>query len=124
MTSRSQGFTLIELMVVLGIIAVLAAIAIPQYQAFAKRAKVSEGFVLAGVAKLAVTESLQATGAYPKGNNEAGYTTASSTYVKQVAIDPSGSGVITIIYRNIDPELVDNRSITLTPTTHAAAKVF
>ena len=124
MKARQQGFTLIELMIVVAIIALLAAIAIPQYQNFIKRAKISEGLVLVGAAKLAVTESLQANGAYPRGNAAAGYTTASSTYVQQVAIDPNGTGVVTITYRHIDVSLVDNRSITLTPTTKSATQVF
>lgn len=124
MKQHSRGFTLIELMIVIAIIAILAAIAIPQYQTFVKRAKVSEGLVLADAAKLAVTESLQANNVYPKGNAEAGYVTASSTYVKQVAIDTDGTGIIRITYRNIDSTGVDGKTIILTPTTRSAAQVF
>ncbi len=124
MKDRHQGFTLIELMIVVAIIAILASIAIPQYQNFVIRAKVSEGLVLADAAKLAVTESLQANGTYPKGNSEAGYVTAASTYVSQIAIDPSGTGVISITYRNIDASRVDGKTIKLTPTTHSDAQVF
>ena len=124
MKQRRQGFTLIELMIVVAIIAILVTIAIPQYQAYTKRAKVSEGLVLADAAKLAVTESLQAHGSYPKGNAEAGYSTVSSTYVASITIDSNGTGAITITYKNISPADVDGKSITLTPTTHAAGQTF
>ncbi|MDF4001968.1 pilin [Luteibacter sp. PPL552] len=124
MRRRHHGFSLIELMAVVAIIAVLAAIAIPQYQTYLKRAKVSEGLYLADAAKLAVTESLQAKGIYPTSNAEAGYVTAYSTYVSQVAIDSAGTGVVRITYRNIDAAGVDGKTITLTPSTRSATQIF
>ncbi|HSN40826.1 MAG TPA: prepilin-type N-terminal cleavage/methylation domain-containing protein, partial [Burkholderiales bacterium] len=86
MKMTQKGFTLIELMIVVAIIAILAAIAIPQYQDYTKRAKVSEGLVLADAAKLAVSETYQAKGEWPKNTTEAGYQTAHSTYVDSVDI--------------------------------------
>jgi len=116
MKTMQKGFTLIELMIVVAIIAILAAIAIPQYQNYVKRAKISEGFVLADAAKLAVAESFQSTGTLPKSNATAGYTAVTTTYVKSIVIDSTGTGAITITYQKIGTG-VDNQTVALTPTT-------
>lgn len=95
---RQAGFTLIELMIVVAIIGVLAAIAIPQYQAFVTRAKISEGLVLAGRVQTAVAEYYAVQGQLPvvAGNhwltvlNELGIDAsstsgaASGTYVERI----------------------------------------
>ena len=121
MKTIQKGFTLIELMIVVAIIAILAAIAIPQYQNYTKRAKISEGLVLADAAKLAVSETIQAKGTMPTKNSEAGYITASSTYVSGVSVGPAG--VISIVYQHIDSTLVDNKGLILTPSTKNASSV-
>jgi type IV pilus assembly protein PilA len=69
---KQQGFTLIELMIVVAIIGILAAIAIPAYQDYTIRAQVSEGLNLAGGSKVAVTEYYQDTGGWPADNATAG----------------------------------------------------
>ncbi len=69
---KQQGFTLIELMIVVAIIGILAAIAIPAYQDYTIRAQVSEGLNLTGACKAAVTEYYQDQGDFPGDNATAG----------------------------------------------------
>ncbi len=94
-----QGFTLIELMIVVAIIGILAAIAIPAYQDYTIRAQVSEGLNLSGGAKAAVTEYYQDQGAFPITNVIAGIEAPANItgkYVVQVAV--GAGGVITVQY--------------------------
>ncbi|HCA90044.1 MAG TPA: pilus assembly protein [Legionellales bacterium] len=95
---RQKGFTLIELMIVVAIIGILAAVAIPAYQDYTVRARVSEGLNLASAAKLAVSETYaNKGGVLPTTQPETGYVTPAATAnVTSVAI--ATGGVITVTY--------------------------
>jgi type IV pilus assembly protein PilA len=120
-----KGFTLIELMIVVAIIGILAAIAIPAYQDYTVRAKVSEGLNLAGAAKLAVSETYDSTGSLPTSNSLAGLPAAASITGNYVsAISLGANGVVTIAYKSTglggNPP-ADSTNIDLVPTTHAGS---
>ena len=92
---KQQGFTLIELMIVVAIIGILAAIAIPAYQDYTIRAQVSEGLNLAGGAKAAVTEYFQDRGSMPADNLTAGIAAPGAIvgkYVAAVGVGTDGAG--------------------------------
>ena len=91
--NRQQGFTLIELMIVIAIIGILAAVAIPAYQDYTARAQVSEGFSLSDGIKASIADAWTNTGSFNNANSGNGTVPAalsiSGKYVKQVAVTNS-----------------------------------
>jgi len=117
MKSVQKGFTLIELMIVVAIIGILAAIAIPAYQDYTIRAQVTEGLNLAADLKAAVAEQFAQTGSWPANNSILGITqTKSGKYVSGVTVT---DGTITIQYGgvNANANLTAAPYLSLVPST-------
>lgn len=123
-----KGFTLIELMIVIAIIGILAAIALPAYQDYTKRSRVSEGLSLAGGAKSALTEYYASNNKWPADNAAAGIATA--TDIKGNAVDKvevstegtgaTGKGKITVTFND---KVKANATLILEGTGNEAGSV-
>jgi type IV pilus assembly protein PilA len=116
MKKIQQGFTLIELMIVVAIIGILAAIAIPAYQDYTIRAKGTEGLSLASSAKVAVAEGYQSNDMNGVAANAADWNLnfTATKYVSGANI-AAGTGVITITFGPNTPQ-ISGQQITLTPS--------
>ncbi|HGP7607992.1 TPA: pilin, partial [Neisseria gonorrhoeae] len=95
MNTLQKGFTLIELMIVIAIVGILAAVALPAYQDYTARAQVSEAILLAEGQKSAVTEYYLNHGKWPKDNGDAGVASSSSIKGKYVESVTVANGVVT-----------------------------
>ena len=119
---KQQGFTLIELMIVVAIIGILAAIAIPAYQDYTIRAQVSEGLNLTGACKAAVTEYYQDQGVFPADNATAGLEAAANItgkYTSQVAV--GAGGICQATYGGDCNANILNAVLSMTPTDNAGS---
>ena len=112
-TTLQKGFTLIELMIVVAVIGILAAIALPMYDNYAARAQISEALMFAGAIKMDVSTTYFGQGWSPIAT----YSSASSPYGRYVqSAAVNASGVITMTMSNNANRLIQGKTLTLVPT--------
>lgn len=118
MKNNQQGFTLVEVMIVVAIIGTLTAIAIPAYQNYLVRAQIAEGLGLSGPLKNAVTAYHEQNGVFPANNAEAALgapATFSGNYVDAISIS---DGVVSIQYGNKANAQISGQTVILTATNN------
>lgn len=113
MKTMQKGFTLIELMIVVAIIAILAAIALPAYQDYTRRSRVTEGLSLAGGSKTSVAEYYTSNTQWPKGNASAGLASANQIKGNAVTSVTVTDGKITVAFNE---KVESGKTIILSPS--------
>ena len=120
---KQKGFTLIELMVVVAVIGVLSAIAIPQYQNYVARAQVAEGFSLLASGKMAVAEYYNENGSFPTDNATARLGAANTIIGKYVgSVTVGNAGSLTVAYNTTTAhDKLQGKNFVLTPTDNGGS---
>jgi type IV pilus assembly protein PilA len=113
MKRMQQGFTLIELMIVVAIVGILAAIALPAYQDYVIRSKMSEGVAALAACKTSISEFVSTKNAWPTDADNAGCSTLVTQYVASLAV--GGLGVTTVQVQNTGAKPAEC-TLTLTPS--------
>ncbi len=121
MKKTQTGFTLIELMIVIAIIGILAAIAIPAYQDYTIRTQVSEGMTLGSGSKTAVAEFYDNNGRHGPNNTSLGLALPASIAGKYVTSVTSGAGLVTVVYGNDAHTNITGDDLVLSAVTHAGS---
>ena len=122
-TSHQSGFTLIEMMITVAIVAVLSAIALPSYLDYVARAQITEALLLSDGAKVIVADYYSAHGVFPTDSEQAGFPGSSGNYVASTSVGVDGEGVITTLMGNNANNKIAGKKIYLIPTVQSVGNV-